>query len=138
MILYDFQGHLSIGFVVVALETLTKTAGTESAKNLISISDMIVNLCLVLSSVVIIPIVEDVHLLQSFKLSNARHGFGFLWLPRSTPLWRNIDILDRMTLNLCLAQLTHIVDQVVIPDALLFLIVSHLVIVLDSVFTGHW
>ena len=59
--------------MIKAFDSLTKTSRAERLKDLVPICDMVFCHSIIISLVVVVSIVEDLHLLKSFNLSLARN-----------------------------------------------------------------
>mmetsp|Transcript_13259 Transcript_13259/g.20748 ORF Transcript_13259/g.20748 Transcript_13259/m.20748 type:complete len:200 (-) Transcript_13259:3777-4376(-) len=70
----DLDGDGRASLVVMALHCLAETPRTKEFYDFVAVTQVVFELSLVISLIVIIPVVEDVHLLQAFDLPLARHG----------------------------------------------------------------
>ena len=69
LISYDFDSNLFFCFVIKAFDCLTKGSLAKELKNLVSKTKMILKDHLIISLVIIITMIENVHLFQSLLMS---------------------------------------------------------------------
>ena len=134
----DLHGHFLAVGMVPALQRLPKAAGAESLQDLKSVANVVLQHRLIVAVVVVVAVVVDVHLLQSFDLPLARyHGLPAVVVPfpRSTRLrappilgrprlgWICVrHHLDDVALDFAFAVLTEIINLLAILCNLLLLV----------------
>jgi uncharacterized membrane protein len=104
----DFDGYKFFGFVVHALDSLSKATLTEKFENLISVAKMIFQYHLIVSLVIIVAMIENIHLFKSLLLP-----LNLLWT----------FFTYQMTFDFSFAILTYIINFIVKIKNFLFFIV---------------
>ena len=93
----DFYGNLLVSFVIKAFDGLTKGALAKELEDLIPKGEVILKDHLIISLVIIVSMIEDIHLFQTLLMS-------------LDVFWRLLCSSDHMSLDLSFAILSKIVN----------------------------
>lgn len=118
--------------MIEAFHSLAEAARSERVQDFVPVSQMVFHNSLIVSLVIIIAVIMDVHELEPFDLPLAWHlerpffhdaGSSLADRPRQIRINTITNHLNNMSLDLLVTILSHIINLSIIPRNLLFLMI---------------